>query len=114
MAKNEGGARMDQLKYFQLILRIVGLLICLDGLDYLREFVLIQTGYITLERTSPTLYFANAGVYIIVGLYLFEVPRISCGSRSREMRSKTTRTATIKSAHKLGLDQLQYCFRSPF
>jgi hypothetical protein len=61
---------MDQLKYFQLILRIVGLLICLDGLDYLREFVLIQTGYITLERTSPTLYFANAGVYIIVGLYL--------------------------------------------
>ena len=25
---------MDQPKYFQLILRIVGLLICLDGLDY--------------------------------------------------------------------------------
>ncbi|HEY2865993.1 MAG TPA: hypothetical protein VGJ02_02770 [Pyrinomonadaceae bacterium] len=61
---------MDQLKYFQLILRLVGLLVCLDGLDYLREFVLIQMGYITLERTSPTLYFANAAIYIVVGLYL--------------------------------------------
>jgi len=63
-------AKMDQLKYFKLVLRTVGLLVCLDGLDYLREFVLIQTGYITLERTSPTLYFANAAAYIIVGLYL--------------------------------------------
>jgi hypothetical protein len=61
---------MDQRSYFQLAMRIVGLVVCLYGLDYLREFVAIQMGYWSLERTSPVLYFGSAAAFLIVGLYL--------------------------------------------
>ena len=61
---------MEERNYFQLAIRVVGLVVCLYGLDYLREFVAIQMGYFTLERTSPVLYFASAAVSLILGLYL--------------------------------------------
>ena len=61
---------MNQRSYFQLAVRIIGLVVCLYGLDYLREFVAIQIGYYSLERTSPYLYFSSASAFMIVGLYL--------------------------------------------
>ena len=61
---------MDQRNLFQLAVRIVGLVVCLYGLDYLREFVAVQMGYFMLERTSPVLYFASAAAFMITGLYL--------------------------------------------
>jgi hypothetical protein len=61
---------MDQRNYFQLAVRIIGLIVCLYGLDYLREFVAIQMGFWSLERTSPVPYFASAAAFLIVGLYL--------------------------------------------
>ena len=61
---------MDQPNYFQLAVRIIGLVVCLYGLNLLREFVTIQLGWWSPERTEPVLYFSTAASYLVVGLYL--------------------------------------------
>ena len=61
---------MDQRNFFQLAMRIAGLIVCLYGLEYFREYAAVQMGYWSLERTSPVLYFGSGAAFVIVGLYL--------------------------------------------
>ena len=61
---------MDQRGYFQLAVRITGMVVCLYGLHYLWEFATLQLGYWSMERTSASMYFASAAAFIVVGLYL--------------------------------------------
>lgn len=54
---------------FGLIVRLAGLALCLDGASYVAEFIAVQIGYFTLQRTDPMYYFVLGAGYIIVGLY---------------------------------------------
>jgi hypothetical protein len=63
---------VDQRNYFQLAVRITGLVVCLYGLHYLWEFATLQLGYWSVERTSASMYFASAAAFLVIGLYLIQ------------------------------------------
>jgi hypothetical protein len=54
---------------FGLAIRLLGLGLCINGADNLSEFIAVQIGYFTLQRTDPTYYFVLGVAEIIVGLY---------------------------------------------
>lgn len=61
---------MKPKDYFALALRVVGLLIAVDGLRYIVESFLGVLGYFTTQRTSYSFYFIMGMIQFFVGLYL--------------------------------------------
>lgn len=54
---------------FGLALRITGLGLALSGADNLSEFIAVQIGYFTLQKTDPTYYFVLGVAEMVIGLY---------------------------------------------
>jgi hypothetical protein len=54
---------------FGLALRLTGLALCLSGIDNVGEFIAVQIGYFTLQKTDPTYYFVLGIAQVIIGLY---------------------------------------------
>ena len=54
---------------FGLALRLAGLALFVDGLDNVGEFIAVQIGYFTLQKTDPTYYFVLGIAQAVIGLY---------------------------------------------
>ena len=54
---------------FGLALRVVGFGLFLNGLDNIGEFIAVQIGYFTLQKTDPTYYFVLGIAQAVIGLY---------------------------------------------
>ena len=55
---------------FGLAIRLIGFGLCLYGVSCIAEYIAIQIGYFTPQRTDPMDYFMLGAGYVLIGLYL--------------------------------------------